>query len=923
MSVADGSPGIVESSTFWRYGTAVFSVVVAVAVRLALDSVIGKEHVLFAFTLAIMAAARIGGRGPGLLASVLSVAGAWYFFIEPRFSFAIADPSNIGNLVVLAAAGAGISLLIGLPQAWPHRGRERIADRSFVRRAVLFASAFLVLAVFTRLLFGDFAREKERQQWVRHSYEVINATRALVSNLQDAETGQRGYLLTGDESYREPFESALREQASVRQALRRLTAGNRFQQASLNTVDRLVEARFSELQNTMAMHRQEGPDAALALVRTGEGKRIMDECRAALRVMEEGDRLLLAERTEAAIAQDMRMCWVLELGSGSLLMLLVISGAVIERDSRNRERAREAVSQSEERLRLALDAASAGSWEWNIETNENVWSEKLWKLYGIEPHRRVPSYEAWREVVHPDDLSHAERVVAQAAREGTELNIEFRVRDRDGTIRWLLSRGRPLRDREGRSTRFVGIVLDITARKLAEEAMRARERDLRRFAEFAPVAIAMFDREMRYVAASRRFRDDYCLGDQELVGRSHYDVFPEIPEYWREIHRRCLAGAVERSPGELFTRSDGGEQWIRWEIQPWHGADGEIGGIVLFSEEITQQKLSEQALRESESRLRLAQQVAHVGTFEWNIQTGVNTWTPELEAMYGLKPGEFAGNQQTWERLVHPKDRAEAVRQIQQAMETGKFETEWRVVWPDGTLRWLAGRAVVFKDEAGKPLRLLGVNIDITARRAAEAVARRWQRVFEQAELAIALSNSATGTFETVNESFAQERGYTVPELAGCAISKLFPTPALAALRDSVVIADRDGHVSFESEHQRKDGICFPVRIDLTVVENEDGDPLSRVAFVQDLTKQREAEQQIRQLNAELERRVRERTAQLEATNKELEAFAYSVSHDLRAPLRGIDGWSLALAEDCAGQLDDRRWGISIGSVPKHSAWDC
>ena len=125
-------------------------------------------------------------------------------------------------------------------------------------------------------------------------------------------------------------------------------------------------------------------------------------------------------------------------------------------------------------------------------------------------------------------------------------------------------------------------------------------------------------------------------------------------------------------------------------------------------------------------------------------------------------------------------------------------------------------------------------------------------------------------------------------------------------MRDSVAIADRDGHISFESEHQRKDGTCFPVRIDLTVIRNDEGDSVSRVAFVQDLTTQKQAEQEIRQLNAELEKRVRDRTAQLEAANKELEAFAYSVSHDLRAPLRGIDGWSLALAEDYAGQLDAR-----------------
>jgi PAS domain S-box-containing protein len=188
-------------------------------------------------------------------------------------------------------------------------------------------------------------------------------------------------------------------------------------------------------------------------------------------------------------------------------------------------------------------------------------------------------------------------------------------------------------------------------------------------------------------------------------------------------------------------------------------------------------------LAENQERLRLAQEVARIGTFVWNLQTGESQLTPELEAMYGLPPGGFAAGHRTWQDLICPEDRDHGVRHVHEVMETGSFEAEWRVIWPDGTARWLFGRAWVFKDGAGKPLRLIGANIDVTERKLAEL--------------------------------------------------------------------------------------------------------------------------EVSRLNAELEQRVRQRTLELEASNRELEAFAYSVSHDLRAPLRGIDGWSLALLEDYSSSLDD------------------
>ncbi|MFN3979448.1 MAG: PAS domain-containing protein [Caldilinea sp.] len=135
------------------------------------------------------------------------------------------------------------------------------------------------------------------------------------------------------------------------------------------------------------------------------------------------------------------------------------------------------------------------------------------------------------------------------------------------------------------------------------ETPRCDKQLLRLLIEHTPASIAMFDRNMRYLVVSRRFLVDYDLGEQDLIGRSHYEVFPEIPERWKEIHRRCLAGAVERCKEEPFPRKDGRLDWVRWEIHPWHEENGEIGGVILFSEVITERKQAEEELRLSRDQL--------------------------------------------------------------------------------------------------------------------------------------------------------------------------------------------------------------------------------------------------------------------------------------------------------------------------------
>ncbi len=126
-----------------------------------------------------------------------------------------------------------------------------------------------------------------------------------------------------------------------------------------------------------------------------------------------------------------------------------------------------------------------------------------------------------------------------------------------------------------------------------------RDEQLRRFVQYAPVALAMLDRNMRYLAASGRWLEVYGLEARNLNGGCHYDVFPEIPQRWKDVHQRCLQGAVEQCHEDRLERADGSVQWVHWEVRPWFAGDGSIGGIVITSEDITARKKAEESLQQT------------------------------------------------------------------------------------------------------------------------------------------------------------------------------------------------------------------------------------------------------------------------------------------------------------------------------------
>ncbi|MCK7488559.1 MAG: diguanylate cyclase [Bacillus subtilis] len=281
-------------------------------------------------------------------------------------------------------------------------------------------------------------------------------------------------------------------------------------------------------------------------------------------------------------------------------------------------------------LREAIDASREGMWEWNVETGNITASDYWYQMHGYQPNEiDAITYDVWIALVHPDDILRITEERAKATLERRDfVEVVYRIMHKQGHWIWISSRAKIVEwTDEFQPKKIIGMNLDVTAAMTKEREMNDYHHIMKFVIDHTKSGVAVFDTGMRHIYLSHRFCEMYGVKQDEVLGKNHYEVFPDLPEKWREVHRRTLRGEICFADRDPYVRADGTTDITRWETRPWRNQSGEIAGIVLYSEVINDMIKHERELEESKNFLMLVMDHLPIGI-------SVNTVEPAVEFQY-------------------------------------------------------------------------------------------------------------------------------------------------------------------------------------------------------------------------------------------------------------------------------------------------
>jgi len=603
-----------------------------------------------------------------------------------------------------------------------------------------------------------------------------------------------------------------------------------------------------------------------------------------------------------------RQIWVESIG-GKILFHHVTANLVCIRDITDRKQAEEELRRSEDRNRFLLRNTSDYIARYSLTGILLFGSDAMYHMIGYKPEEVIGTSGFNR--VHPDDRPKIQAELKNAIENGRERKVEYRALCKDGGHKWVEMSAKVVHNDQTGQAEVVAVVRDISESKRAEEELQDSEEKLSLVMDGVPSLLVYVDAELRYVYVNKAYADWYGRSKADIIGKRVGDLLDE------EVFRRSLPHyemALSGNPVTFENKTidkNGRERIVSVSIVP-HFRGEMVQGFFSSIMDVTDRKEAEEALRESEERYRSLFENSIMGISQVLPDGRLIAANTSYAKMYGYANVEemlvevsHVGQQ----LYANPAEREEVLRIL---IEKGVMKPkEIAVVRRDGTCFTVLVGAREIRDSNGNLLYYQAGHIDITERKRAEHELHENEKRYRMAQ---AIGHVGSWEYNLRTTQFwgsdeakriygfdPAQTDFSTDEVECCIPERKRVHQALIDLIET----GKTYNLEFEI-HPRDSAEPKIIASIAELQRDEHGDPLRVVGVIQDITERKRVEVEIRILNEELEQRIKERTSQLEAVNKELEAFSYSVSHDLRAPLRSIDGFSETLLEDYERILDDQ-----------------